>query len=178
MKVILTTPRLLLRAFEEGDEELLFNLNHDIEVVKYTGNPPMEDITEAKRVLHELIIPQYAAGFGRWAVHLKLNKQFIGWCGLKQTENGVDIGYRFLKKFWRNGYGSESAHAVLKYAFERRHIDKIVAHAVVDNIHSLKILDKLGLNRTEVVDEGYRTIQKFELTKEGYQHLQLQNNMV
>ena len=169
MKNAILTERLKFREFELGDEQLLFDLNADWEVVKYTGNPPMKDLQEAHQVLNEIIIPQYAAGLGRWAVHLKDDNTFIGWCGLKNIDGNSDLGYRFFKKFWGNGYASESARAVLKYGFETIALNRIIAHAALENVASIRVLEKLSLNKTGVGEMDGIPVQAFAITRQEWQ---------
>lgn len=101
MDPILKTPRLYLREFSMNDAQLLVGLNSDPEVTRFTGEGPVE-ITEAERLLQDVILPQYPDKIGRWAVHLAANDEFIGWCGLKYIGqlDEFDLGYRFFKKHW------------------------------------------------------------------------------
>jgi len=115
MNIIIHTERLILRKFTEKDAQLIFDLNKDADVIKYTMDP-ISDIELAKKVLVEVILPQYALyNHGRWAVHLKSDLSFIGWCGLKARpeRNEIDLGYRFVKNAWGNGYATEAAFASL-----------------------------------------------------------------
>ena len=66
MNVIIETDRLILRTFTEDDASLLYELNLDPEVTRYTHDP-MTDLEQAKKVLVEVILPQYALyNHGRW----------------------------------------------------------------------------------------------------------------
>ena len=83
MNIILETNRLLLRTFTLADAPFIYELNLDPDVIRYTGDP-IENLDHAKQVLEQIILPQYALyNHGRWAVHVKPELQFIGWCGLK-----------------------------------------------------------------------------------------------
>ena len=115
MSVVIETDRLLLRKFTEDEATLLYELNPDPEVIRYTHDP-IADVDHAKNVLNEVILPQYVLyNHGRWAVRLKSNLEFIGWCGLKYLSetNEVDLGYRFMQKFWGKGYATEAAVACM-----------------------------------------------------------------
>lgn len=147
MNVIIETDRLLLRNFTEEDAPLLYELNLDPEVIKYTYDP-IKDIDHAQQILQRVILPQYALyNHGRWAVHLKPALEFIGWCGLKTRPemNEIDLGYRFMKKFWGKDYATESAGACIKYAFEKLNLNRIVGRALPGNAASIKILEKCGM---------------------------------
>jgi RimJ/RimL family protein N-acetyltransferase len=156
MNVILETPRLLLRTFTEDDAPLLYQLNLDPEVIRYTLDP-MTDVEHAKKVLVEVILPQYALyNHGRWAVHLKEDLQFIGWCGLKYIpeRREIDLGYRFGQKFWGKGYATELAYACLRYGFQKLNMRHIVGRALVGNVGSIRVLEKIGMQymAEEVID--------------------------
>lgn len=147
MNVILETERLILRTFTENDAALLLQLNSDPQVTRFTHDP-MTDMEQARKVLDEVILPQYALyNYGRWAVHLKTNGEFIGWCGLKFLTDSqeVDLGYRFMKKTWGNGYATEAASGCLSYGFKTRNIQRIVGRALPENTASIRVLEKCGM---------------------------------
>ncbi|MBL7890953.1 MAG: GNAT family N-acetyltransferase [Bacteroidia bacterium] len=147
MERILETERLYLRAFIIEDAPLLIDLNSDPEVTRYTGDGPVANIKEAERILKEIILPQYPNKIGRWAVHLKANEEFIGWCGIKfiQEDNEYDLGYRFYKKHWGKGYATESANAVMDYAKNNLQLEEIIGRAAIENTASIHVLKKMGM---------------------------------
>ncbi len=159
MKLIFETERLYLREFTPADAPLLFELNSDPEVTRYTLDL-MKDIQQAKEALENSILPQYRLyGHGRWAVHLKENREFIGWCGLKTRllEKGnseIDLGYRFSQRYWGKGFATESARATIRYAFENLHYTVLVGRALPGNLASMRVLEKCGMNYTgqEVIE--------------------------
>ena len=156
MNIVVETDRLLLRTFTIEDAPLIYELNLDPDVIRYTGDP-IKDIEHAKQVLEQTIIPQYALyNHGRWAVHIKPGLEFIGWCGLKARpeRNEIDLGYRFLKKAWGKGFATEAAYACIKYGFDKLHLQRIVGRAMPENTGSLRVLEKCDMQYVgeEVVD--------------------------
>lgn len=157
MNIIIETERLVLRTFTVEDAPLIYELNSDPEVIRYTGDP-MKDLHHAQQVLEQVILPQYALyNHGRWAVHIKPEMVFIGWCGLKARpeRNEIDLGYRFMKNSWGKGYATEAAYACLKYGFEGLGLKRIVGRAMPENTASLRVLEKLGMQYIgeELVDD-------------------------
>jgi len=146
MKKILETNRLLLRELNVDDAENFYNLNLNPNVIKYTGNSSFKNIREAKEFL-ENYQDYKLNGYGRWAVINKETNEFIGWCGLKfgEMENEIDIGFRFFENEWNKGYATESAKACLDYGFEKLNIKRIIGRAMKENIGSIKVLKKIGL---------------------------------
>ena len=132
MNVVIESKRLLLRTFTIDDGPLIYALNSDADVTRYTYDR-VKELYQAKEILEKIILPQYSLyNHGRWAVHLKTGLEFIGWCGLKYRpeRNEVDLGYRFLKSAWGHGYATEAAYACLKYGFENLSIRQITGRAV------------------------------------------------
>ena len=167
MNVVIETERLLLRTFTENDATLIYELNDDPDVTRYTHDP-VKDIDHAKEILEKTIIPQYALyNHGRWAVHLKPTLEFLGWCGLKYRAelNEVDLGYRFKKDFWGKGYATEAAYASIKYGFNKLNLHRIVGRSEIDNVGSLKVLENCGMTyiRDEEVD-GY-PVRTYEIRR-------------
>ena len=147
MTLVFETQRLLLRKFTIEDAELILELNADPEVTRFTHDP-IKDLKLAKEVLESSILPQYALNnYGRWAVQLKEDLSFIGWCGLKyRTElKEVDLGYRFKKRFWGHGYATEAAWSCIRYGFETLNLQRIVGRAEPGNEASLRVLEKCGM---------------------------------
>lgn len=107
----------------------------------------MKDLDEAKRILTEIILPQYPNKMGRWAVHLKSTGEFIGWCGLKYVKDAdeTDLGYRFFEQYWGKGYATESAKAVLDYGVHTLKLENIIARAAKANPASIKVIKKIGM---------------------------------
>jgi [ribosomal protein S5]-alanine N-acetyltransferase len=164
MKTIVTTERLYLREFNLNDAQLLVGLNSDPQVTRYTGDGPV-NLSEAKQILDDVILPQYINKMGRWAVHLKSDNEFIGWCGIKyiQSLDEYDLGYRFFKKHWGKGYATESALAVMQYGKNVLKLKEIVGRASVDNHNSIKVLEKAGLTFKEEGFEHGEKIVKYSL---------------
>lgn len=157
MNVIIETERLLLREFTLDDAELVYELNLDPEVIRYTGDP-VRDMAHAQEVLEHTILPQYSLyNHGRWAVHIKPDLEFIGWCGLKTRpeRNEIDLGYRFKRSAWGKGYATEAAWACINYGFEKLQLARIVGRAMPQNTASLKVLEKCDMQYVgeEVVDD-------------------------
>ncbi len=143
---IARTERLILREFIEADAENIYQLNLDPDVLKYTGDKAFENPAEALVFLRNY--DHYKKhGFGRWAVIHQTNNEFLGWCGLKYTEvnNEYDIGFRFFKRYWSQGFAGESAKACLDLGFQRFGIAEIIGRAMKENLASIKVLEKIGM---------------------------------
>lgn len=144
------TERTFLRKLTCKDAEDFYALNLDPEVLKYTGDVPFENLDAAKKFLNNY--DQYEKyNVGRLAVIDKKTSKFIGWCGLKYSEDKdeYDIGFRFFKEFWNKGYATETAKKCLEFGFHHLGINQIVGRAMKANIGSIKVLEKIGMSFKE-----------------------------
>lgn len=157
MNMIFETPRLILRQITIEDAPLILELNSDPEIVKYVHEPTLQTIDKAEKIIKDIILPQYKNNLGRWAIHIKDNMDFIGWCGLKHRHelNEIDLGYRLMQKVWGNGYATEAAQQTLKYGFDNLNLKLITGRAHIENLASIKVLEKIGMNFFEegIVDD-------------------------
>lgn len=160
MRIILETQRLYLRELNPGDAEEFYALNADPEVIRYTGDEPFENTQAAKQFLQNYN-HYHNYGFGRWAVLSKHDHTFLGWCGLRYTENKqeVDVGYRFFKNYWGLGYATEAVMACIDLGFREYKLPFIVGRVMAQNLASVRVLQKAGMTLKQVNDfegeEGY-----------------------
>ena len=156
MHTIFQTPRLIFRQFTLDDASLIQQLNSNPEVLKYLHEPALQTEAEALEILKSIILPQYKNKLGRWAMHIKENNEFIGWCGLKYRPESdeIDLGYRLKQTAWGNGYATEAARHTLQYAFETLQLPKIIGRVHIENTASIKVLEKIGMifEKEEEVD--------------------------
>ncbi|MDI9257204.1 GNAT family N-acetyltransferase [Flavobacterium sedimenticola] len=147
MKTIIETKRCYLREFSVDDAQHFYDLNTDKEVIKYTGDVAFQNVQEARSFLENY--HQYQQyGYGRWAVIHKETGEFLGWCGLKFSpdDNETDLGFRFFRKYWNQGYATETAKACIDYGFNELQLIKIVGRAMEANTASIRVLEKVGMS--------------------------------
>jgi RimJ/RimL family protein N-acetyltransferase len=92
----------------------------------------------------------FVAGIGRQGVHhvfsvlRKEDGLFIGGIGLHQEELGFEFGYWLGKPFWGQGFATEAARRLARFAFEELGLIEIHAGWFYDNSASGHVLAKLG----------------------------------
>ncbi|MBK9671430.1 MAG: GNAT family N-acetyltransferase [Bacteroidetes bacterium] len=147
MKSILETKRLLLREFYVADASFFLELNASPEVLKYTGDKPFESLDAAKIFLQNYSDYQLHV-MGRWLCVHKESLSPLGWCGLRfqTTTKEVDLGFRFLQKYWNMGFATEAAKACISYGFEKLQLNEIIGRAMFQNKASIVVLEKIGMN--------------------------------
>jgi len=163
------TDRTFLRPLHENDAQAIFDLNSDADVLKYTGDEPFDSIESSRKFIQQY--DQYKLyGVGRLAVVLKSNNQFIGWCGLKFTAEiqEYDIGFRFLKSYWNQGFAKETAVAVLYCGFNQLHLSKIIGRSRKENLASIKVLEHIGMKYHKDFIKNNENWCLFELNNNEY----------
>ena len=83
---------------------------------------------------------------------------------LDEKENQGEIGWIVNKKYWRCGYASEAAMAVLNFAKNQLRLDSVIARCDKRNIPSARVMEKIGMRRVDV--RGTRTYPKSKETAE------------
>lgn len=152
------TDRLIIRPFTIDDLDAAYAMNLDPEVSQYTGDGGIVSREEMERRIVEDVLGDYAKyGYGRLAVELKSEKKFIGFTGLKYLADmdEVDLGYRFMKRYWGMGIATESGKASMDLGFNKLGLDRIIAMVLPENVGSIKVLEKLHFNyEKDVVEDG------------------------
>lgn len=152
--IILETDRLTLREVTTEDAEFIYKLLNDPDFLRYIGDRKIRNLDDAKEYISKKMIPNYEAfGFGFYLTKLRENDVSIGICGLVKRPfmEHVDVGFAFLPEYRGSGYAFESASAVLKYATNHLGIDYVVAITDPDNDRSIKLLEKLGLKFSKMI---------------------------
>lgn len=164
---IFSSERLWFRQFIIDDAGLIHEMNSDPLVLQYVHELPSTPERALER-LQKSILPHYTLyGYGRWAVHLKENNDFIGWCGLKYRpeRDETDLGYRFIRAYWGKGYAMEAALASLNYGFNDLQIQRITAAAHIKNTASLNIIKKCGMRYLYDTEIDQCPVKYFERKK-------------
>ncbi|MEL6656829.1 MAG: GNAT family N-acetyltransferase [Bacteroidota bacterium] len=153
----LETPRMYLREFRLEDADDFYQLNLDPLVVQHTGDKPFADPSAAVAFIQSY--DHYARhGYGRWAVILRQTEEFIGFCGLKYhpSNSEVDLGFRLRRSDWNKGLATEAARTCLEYGFTQLNLDLIIGRVRQANQASIKVLEKIGMQRKGGFDfEGF-----------------------
>lgn len=155
------TARLTLRAMTVDDAEAFYRLNGDPVVMRYTHEPLLRSIEEARAAI--AAYPDFdAVGFGRWGCYLKETGRMIGFCGLKRLDglDEVDLGFRFMPEFWGRGLATEAASASLQFGFNVLKLNRVIGLVLPENAASARVLEKVGMAReAEITYDGLRVLR-------------------
>jgi RimJ/RimL family protein N-acetyltransferase len=148
-KTIFETERLILREFSTSDAEFILAILNTPSWQKFIGDKNVHSIADAERYLVDGPLKSYREnGFGLWLVLLKDGNIPIGMCGLLKRDylEDVDIGFALMPDFEGLGDGFEMCNGTLIHCRDILQIDKVVAITDAQNVSSINLLKKLGLN--------------------------------
>ena len=137
------TARVEFRRWSTADAELAASLWGDPRVMRFLGGPYSHDEVVARLAQEEANAAAY--GIQYWPVFV--DDVFAGCCGLKPLEpehRHLEIGFHFRPEFWGGGYASESARAVIAYAFDVLGAAALFAGHHPNNDTSRVLLERLG----------------------------------
>lgn len=153
---VIKTERLIMRPWREADFDSFARLNADPRVMEYF--PGVLTQEESYRFAQRICNAMQQQGWGLWAVSIPDVADFIGYIGLSQVNfaadfaPAVEMGWRLAYDFWNKGYATEGAQAVLKYGFEKLHLNEIVSFTAMNNMRSRRVMEKIGMYHDEKSD--------------------------
>ena len=148
----LTTERLNLNPVSENDILNIFNLQSLEETAKFNTSGIPKNIDETKSTVKNWIIENNKENFEKliFKVELRETNQFIGLIGInlgKKHYKNAEVWFQYDYKFWNKGYATESLRKVLDFGFQQLKLHRIEAGCAVENIGSISVLEKVGMQR-------------------------------
>lgn len=153
---IISTERTGLRRWIDSDLKPFTEMNKDKEVMQYFPDTLTDQ--ETADMVERINLHFEKNGFGLFAVENKLTGQFIGFTGfaIPAFESfftpGIEIGWRYRKEAWGQGFATEAASACLCYGFDTLQFDKVVSFTAAVNINSEKVMKRIGMKRVAFFD--------------------------
>jgi len=155
----------MIRDITESDAEFILELLNTPKFKKYIGDRGVRTVDDARDFIETRYRKSYTEhGYGLYLVqiyipqsrslHLSMKEiaevlienKPIGMCGFVKRDyfEFPDIGFAFLPEYEGQGYGFESAKAVLDHGRDELGFTKVLAITSRDNEVSGRLLEKLG----------------------------------
>jgi ribosomal-protein-alanine N-acetyltransferase len=166
MSVVTTTPRITIREYLPGELETYLKHFTDEKVALYI---PKRSRDERIVIFNNALKNYRETKFhGMWGMFNSINDEFIGGCLLRPYDNEpnvLEIGYSLEHKYWGQGIATEMVKALVQYGFNNADVKAIVACAVVANIASQRVLEKVGFTRAENIVKNGEELTFFRLSR-------------
>ncbi len=151
MTTMIETERLILRTWKKEDAEKYFQMNQDPKVIELLRGPlTMEQVIDFISAVNNHADKH---GYALYAAELKATSELIGFIGLNYIDweshftPAIEIAWRLGSQYWGKGFATEGAKASLEYGFKQCTLKEIVSFTVPANTRSIRVMEKIGLNR-------------------------------
>lgn len=148
----LQTQRLLLRELIAEDLNEIHKMNSLPEVDQYNTLGLPESIAVTEKLLKNWLSEQQALPRLHYLFCIVdiMSNTFIGMIGLrlgKPNYRNAEVWYKFFPDHWGKGYATEALKEILRFGFQDMNLHRIEAGCAVENIGSIKVLEKAGMIR-------------------------------
>ncbi|NJN16857.1 MAG: GNAT family N-acetyltransferase [Oscillochloris sp.] len=149
--MLITTPRLHLRRFEPRDLPEFFAYRNDPQVARFQSWSALGE-AELSAFIDEMAQAEPGVpgpGF-QFAVARAVDNLLIGDVYFKLLDHDrrqAEIGYTLARIHQGNGYASEAVRGVLRYAFERLELHRVIALVDCANHASVALLERVAMRR-------------------------------
>ena len=149
----LVTERLLLRRSRAEDAEVISAYRSDPEVHRYQGWE-RTDPRGVRAEIEEMIgrAPGESGGWIQLSVEERESGRLVGDIGLNLADGEpgvVKVGYTMSPAFQGRGYATEAVGALIGYAFDKLGAEIVRAYASAENIASIRVAEKVGMQLVE-----------------------------
>ena len=156
---ILRTDRLLLIPLADQHLELEVQLDSDPEVLRYIwGRARRRDEVLASHA-ERMALAGKVDGLGYWVAFRSDGAtpepahDFVGLMmlppahGPDQPDDPAvsELGYRLVRRYWRQGLASEASRALLRYAFDTVGQNRVIAQTMAVNRGSRGVMEAIGM---------------------------------
>jgi ribosomal-protein-alanine N-acetyltransferase len=144
---ILKTPDLILRSWKLEDAEALFRILQEPDILRYFP-PTIFTLEKTQRYINHQLDHWQKRGYGHWAITQKKNDCIVGWDGLEYLPETAEneVAYLLSHQAWGRGLATQAAQAAVKFGLETIGLQEIIGLVHPDNIGSIRVLEKCGLN--------------------------------
>jgi [ribosomal protein S5]-alanine N-acetyltransferase len=161
---MIKTDRLILDSWSSSDWQAFKPIATDAEVMRYiTGGVPWTD-EQIQNFVNRQIILLSERGFCRWKLVEPSTGELIGFCGAGMWRDAPDpeIGWWLARRHWGRGLATEAARAALHDALGRVRLKRIISIARPDNVPSIGVMKKLGLQFDQEFEvDGIKLVRYF-----------------
>jgi ribosomal-protein-alanine N-acetyltransferase len=157
--VVLTTPRLVLRAVGEADISPLYQKIFSVpEVMSWVFAGKALSRDEAECFIRANFNFE-AASTGLCVLADRASGEVMGFAGLNPCQilanDDLEIGFVLAREAWGRGFATEIGQAQLAFGFKRLARTRLLALASAQNAASIRTLEKLGMHyHLEVTPAG------------------------
>ena len=170
---MIKTDRLVLRKFQISDAAEALHNSQRPNVAHFMSDMVLPDEEAATKWIEWINSRfSYDEPFIAFAIVLEETQTCFGLIALapKEELNGeVEIVFSIADEYQGKGYATEAGKAIIEWGFSNCELDYIVAIVKLDNIASMRVIEKLGFQRIE------QRIIEYDGTPTAFEYYRLYN---
>lgn len=161
------TRRLLLQRLKYEDaEEIFYAYASKPECTRFMAWPTHTSI-EATRGFLDYAHESWRAGTDySFSIRTKDSNRFIGSFGIINDNGKIQFGYIITPSQWGNGYATEVCKKMMEVLKSFPEIYRIGTFVDVDNVASIKVLEKSGLTEEARLKKWFRFVNQNDEPKD------------
>lgn len=172
ISTVFNTKRLEVRELQSSDKDFFIELLSAPEIIKPIPQPQwsVEDVLKRFESSTNYSPSPELSDQVIWGVYEIGKIELIGLCALLTNDlNQREIGYRFRSTYWGQGYGTEITKGMINFCFSKLGIPMLTADVNIENLPSVKILEKFFRASLEFYNEKDGcTDRRYELRKSDW----------
>jgi ribosomal-protein-alanine N-acetyltransferase len=139
----------------------------DPEVMRFIPGGALADLGMVRATLKTHEETQETRGFSSWAVVERRTDRVLGDVGFGVFEptGDIELGYTLARDFWGRGYATEAASACLAAGVAYLAAPRIVAVVDAENEASMRVAERIGMQRIDEIDAHGRPHVLFGYTR-------------
>ena len=152
---------IVIRPFQREDAESFYkNVGQDPVFLEMSGLAKDAGLSGIRDYIEQRIVLQGRNHFYDFAIVLRDSEEVIGEINAAYIPKGIaDVGYLISPAYRNRGYGEAALRCLMKM-LHRDHISVIYGACRSDNHASMRVLEKCGMRKTNVVPDMIRWIEK------------------
>lgn len=148
----LETGRLLLRSVAATDIAAVHELHSLPETDQFNTLGIPDNIQVTRELVGDWLLKQQAQPCTAYvlAIVTRHDDRLVGLMGMnlvRPKSARAEIWYKLHKDYWNKGYTTEALNRLLLFAFEDLALHRIEAGCATENVASIKVLEKVGMQR-------------------------------
>lgn len=150
----LTTTRLRLRPFREGDLDAYAAMCADAEVMRHIGTGGPVDRGQAWRHMALFIGSWLLRGRGMWAIERRSDGLLIGRAGYLDPPDwpACELAWLLARDAWGQGYAFEAAAAARDFGRDALGLTRLISLVRPANARSIALAGRLGARAGDPID--------------------------
>ena len=125
----------------------MFEYGSDPQVARYMDWPMLVDMRDAIKGIERAVRRWESGEEYSWRITVKPHDTPVGGVASSVEGHRAELGFLLSRHHWGKGYATEAARVVFEWLVSLQTVQRIQATCDVDNMASVRVLEKLGMLR-------------------------------